>query len=77
MILNCHVIFQDHVIKVQRDFIGKNQSWSVTILPSFAQSERRYTSLVCHVVQQTARSKGHVILLVGAPSGTSPPCQAW
>ena len=27
MILVCHVIFQDHVINVSRDFIGKNQSW--------------------------------------------------
>ena len=27
MILVCHVIFQDQVINVSRDFIGKNRSW--------------------------------------------------
>ena len=32
IILMCHVILQDHVIKLLRDFMGGNSSWLVTTL---------------------------------------------
>ena len=53
MILVCHVIFQDHVIKVSCDFINKKQSRYVTILSGFVHSGSGDTSLVCHIVQKT------------------------
>ena len=34
MILVCHLIFQNHVIKVSHDFMDKSQSQSVAILSS-------------------------------------------
>ena len=34
MNLVCHVIFQDHVIKVLCDFMGGSLSWYITTLPS-------------------------------------------
>ena len=34
MILVCHLIFEDHVIEVLGDFIGKSPSRQVTILSS-------------------------------------------
>ena len=33
MNLVCHVIFQDHVIKVLCDFMGGSPSWYITTLP--------------------------------------------
>ena len=34
MILNCHVILQDHVIEVSYDFMGRNPSQKLIILSS-------------------------------------------
>ena len=36
MTLMCHVMLQDHVIKGSCDFMGKNQSRQVSIVPCFA-----------------------------------------
>ena len=60
MVLVCHVILQNHVIKDSSDFIAKNPFRKVTILPTFVATDTvvvlEIMVLVCHVI-----SEDHVI----------------
>ena len=52
MILFCQVIFQDHVIKVLCDFMGRTPSQLVTILPSLVDISTLVVEmfLACQVI---------------------------
>ena len=59
-ILVCHLIIQDHVIKMPFDLIGRSPSWQVTVLSRLVATDTLvgeiYCFLVCHVI-----SKDHLI----------------
>ena len=58
MVLICHVISQNHVLKRSFDVMGRRRSWEVTIVQSLVGIGTlvEKTFLVCHVI-----SKDHVI----------------
>ena len=72
MILVCHVILLDHVIKGSCDFIGKNPSTYVIILLGLVAINTLIAeikvALVCQVILQDHTIKGSFNLIGRSPS---------
>ena len=70
MLLVCHVILQDHMIKEYSNIMGENSSWQIPNLPCLVAigTVKVKMILVCHMILQEHMIKGSCDFIDRSPS---------